>query len=118
MKEQRITLGFPPSVNTYWRTFRGRMLISAKGRDYREASVMAARVARLVPYGAGQIAVTIAAYLPDARRRDADNLLKAPLDALAHAGIYADDSQIRKLTIELCGIDRANPRLEITLVAA
>jgi Holliday junction resolvase RusA-like endonuclease len=31
-----VTLPFPPSVNTYWRTFRGRMIISAKGREYRE----------------------------------------------------------------------------------
>jgi crossover junction endodeoxyribonuclease RusA len=117
MNSQQIILGWPPSVNTYWRSVRGRVLISAKGRAYREESLWMAKAARLEPFGEGKIDVAIAAYLPDARRRDADNLFKAPLDALAHAGVYADDSQIRKLSIELCGIDRENPRLEITLKA-
>jgi len=34
------------------------------------------------------------AFPPDRRRRDLDNLLKSVLDALEHAGLYADDSQI------------------------
>lgn len=118
MTARHIVLGFPPSVNRYWRSVRGRVLISAEGRAYREASLWIARAARLAPFGTEQIRVSIAAYLPDAHRRDADNLFKAPLDALAHAGVYADDSQIRKLSIELCGIDRDNPRLEITLEGA
>jgi Holliday junction resolvase RusA-like endonuclease len=37
------------------------------------------------------------AYPPDRRRRDLDNILKAILDALQHAGCYADDSQIHAL---------------------
>lgn len=37
---------------------------------------------------------------PDRRARDIDNVLKAALDALTHAGIWADDSQVRKLSIE------------------
>lgn len=37
-----LILPWPPSVNTYWRTFRGRMLISAHGRDYRVRAVAAA----------------------------------------------------------------------------
>lgn len=56
--------------------------------------------------------------MPDNRRRDAVNLLKAPLDALAHAGVYEDDSQIVELSIRRAGLDRANPRLEITLEVA
>jgi crossover junction endodeoxyribonuclease RusA len=34
------------------------------------------------------------AFPPDRRRRDLDNLQKPVLDALEHAGIYEDDSQI------------------------
>jgi len=37
---------------------------------------------------------------PDRRRRDLDNVLKSLLDSLEHAGVYTDDSQIRKLSIE------------------
>ena len=32
-----ITLPWPPTVNTYWRNFNGRTIISAKGREYRKA---------------------------------------------------------------------------------
>ena len=36
---------------------------------------------------------------PDRRRRDVDNLLKSLLDALDHAEVYEDDSQIQDLRI-------------------
>lgn len=110
-----LTLPYPPSVNTYWRTFRGRMLISKAGRDYRSGVMSAALSERWEGLGVDLLSVTIRAYMPDARRRDIDNAFKAPLDALAHAGVYADDSQIRRLSIEHCGIDRERPRLEISL---
>ena len=47
----------------------------------------------------GKVKVTIEAYRPDKRRRDLDNLLKAPLDALTHAGVYQDDELIVDLRI-------------------
>jgi crossover junction endodeoxyribonuclease RusA len=34
------------------------------------------------------------AFPPDHRRRDLDNIQKPVLDALEHAGVYEDDSQI------------------------
>lgn len=111
-----ITLPFPPSVNRMWRQYRGRAILSKAGRDYRKAAIVAAY--GLGTVGGDQCAVSIRAYLPDARRRDCDNLTKAPLDALAHAGVYLDDSQIVRLTIEKAGIDRKAPRLEITVEAA
>ena len=37
--------------------------------------------------------------MPDKRRRDLDNLLKATLDSLTHAGVWSDDSQIDALSI-------------------
>ena len=109
-----IVLPWPPSVNRYWRTFRGRMLISADGRTYRQHAVAAAVGGAKL--GAAKVCVSIQAWVPDNRRRDVDNLLKAPLDALCHAGIYDDDSQIVELCIKRAGLDRANPRLEITVV--
>jgi crossover junction endodeoxyribonuclease RusA len=94
-----LTLPWPPSVNTYWRTFRGRMLISAHGREYRTA--VAEQV--LLQHGAKHytvpLKVTIEAWRPDRRRRDLDNLLKATLDSLAHAGVFEDDAQIVDLRI-------------------
>lgn len=94
-----FTLPWPPSVNTYWRNFNGRMIISAKGREYREEvgdqMTLQGKVARYTK----PLRVVIEAWRPDKRRRDLDNLLKATLDGLAHAGVFDDDSQIVDLRI-------------------
>lgn len=93
-----IGLPWPPSINRYWRSVRGRVLISREGREYRSAVIAAA--ANKHRFGSSRIAVEITANPPDRRRRDLDNLPKAVLDALAHAGVYDDDSQIDLLTIK------------------
>lgn len=94
------SLPMPPSVNSYYRTFRGRMLISAKGREYRNevAGNMLQCDRSKLPF-TGRIRVNIAFYPPDKRRRDLDNLYKGLLDALTHAGVWQDDSQIDDLRI-------------------
>ena len=94
-----FTLPWPPSVNTYWRNFDGRMIISAKGREYRETVGDQMILQKMVYRFSGPLRVVIEAYRPDKRRRDLDNLLKATLDGLAHAGVYEDDSQIIDLRI-------------------
>jgi len=94
-----ITLPFPPSVNTYWRNFDGRMIISQKGREYRIAVGEQIILQDKVCNFEGPLKVTIEAWRPDKRRRDLDNLLKATLDGLAHANVYDDDSQIMDLRI-------------------
>jgi len=94
-----ITVPWPPSVNQYWRQYQGRMLISAQGRKYREAIIQQVWLEGKIKRITGDLKVTIEAFRPDERRRDLDNLLKSTLDALAHAGLYEDDSQIRDLRI-------------------
>jgi crossover junction endodeoxyribonuclease RusA len=86
-------------MNQYWRQFQGRMLISAQGRKYREAIIQQVWLEGKIKRITGDLKVTIEAFRPDERRRDLDNLLKSTLDALAHAGLYEDDSQIRDLRI-------------------
>ena len=90
-----LTLPFPPALNSYYRhvVVRGqpRTLISADGREYRE------RVKRVVGPVAtlrGRLAVCVLACPPDRRARDLDGMHKALLDALTHAGVWADDSLI------------------------
>ena len=95
-----IALPYPPSINHYWRNVQGRTLISKRGREYRE------QVRRLVlafggtaSFGRLPLYVHMLAVMPDRRKRDLDNLTKAVLDALTHAGVWEDDSQINDLRI-------------------
>ena len=103
MNSFEITLPFPPSTNTYWRSIgRGRVIISKRGREYREEVVYACIVERgaIAPDPMeGRLVVTIEAIAPDKRRRDLDNMLKAVLDSLEHAKVYENDSQIDDLRI-------------------
>lgn len=98
----RLILPFPPSVNHYWRHVGAKVLISREGRAYREIVAQSVTREPTLASGpiAGRLAVRVTACPPDRRRRDLDNLAKALLDALGHAGAYADDSQIDWLLIE------------------
>lgn len=90
-----VTLPYPPSINHYWRHFRGRVVTSQEGRAYREdvCALLAGGGVRKPPSG-GRIALCMDAFPPDRRRRDLDNIQKPLLDAMQHAGVYEDDSQI------------------------
>lgn len=100
-----LVLPWPPSVNRMWRNLvimgQARTVLSAAGREYRET------VGKIVlgewkgttirtPFD-----LTIRRCPPDRRKRDVDNLLKAPLDALTHAGVWEDDSLINDLHVLL-----------------
>ena len=97
-----LELPFPPSVNHYYRRVGPRTLISREGRRFRER-VCAHPRGLGIGAMAGPLHVEIEVYPPDRRRRDIDNVQKALLDALQHGGLYADDSQIRELNIEMRG---------------
>jgi len=99
-----FTLPWPPSVNHYWiyRVVGKRVMvcIGAKGKAFREA-VKEATVedADLFFPASVKLIVDIYASPPDRRKRDLDNILKGTLDALQHAGVYADDNQIDELHV-------------------
>lgn len=117
-KGMELRLPWPPSVNTYWRhvPVRGgvRSLISRSGRQYRGkvAWVVLEAVSEGRPAvmqrarDGARLSVSIQAYPPDRRTRDLDNLPKAVLDALGHAGVYGDDSQIDRLEVERRAVAR------------
>lgn len=92
----KLVLPYPPSVNHYWRHARGRHYVSDEGKAYRKAVADVAPRRKLT----GRLEVVIDVLPPDRRKRDLDNVLKALLDALAHAGTYEDDSQIDCLLVE------------------
>jgi crossover junction endodeoxyribonuclease RusA len=95
-----LDLPYPPSVNRYWRHNRGRTHLSKEGRDYQK-HVSTARARGGIETISGPVEVTINVNPPDRRRRDVDNLLKGIGDGLQKGGVLVDDSQIKKLTIEM-----------------
>lgn len=99
-----LELPWPPSTNQIWRNTmvggKPRTLLSAVGRSYRKSVADVCLLARASKGLAGRVRVDIVACPPDKRQRDLDNMLKAPLDALTHAGVWLDDSQIDQLFIE------------------
>lgn len=105
-----VDLPWPPSVNHYWgqRVIGKRVMrfVGKRGLTFRDD------VTKAVSYYLGhcqkyfckphRLAVSVHITSPDNRRRDVDNLMKATLDALEHAGVYDDDSQIDVLNIIRC----------------
>ena len=94
-------LDYPPSVNHYWKSFRGMVTLSAAAKAYRAAAADYALPAPLQ----GRLAVSLELLMPDNRRRDIDNTAKAILDAIGHAGIWRDDCQIDRLVIQRVGVE-------------
>jgi len=112
-----LELPFPPSVNTYWRHYNGHMLISKKGREYRQLVADQVLIQKGAKHYIGKIKMTIEAWRPDERKRDLDNLLKAPLDALTHAGVYLDDHLIVDLRIYWADDKGAKLKVKIEEIA-
>ena len=103
----KLTLPFPPSVNTYWRApnkgpLAGRHLVSAAGRRYQSEACAAIveQLRRMPKPSTTPAAVAITLFPPDQRRRDLDNYNKALFDALTHAGVWEDDSQVKRMLVE------------------
>jgi len=97
---QVILLSWPPSTNALWRSYKGRNILSARGRMWYQAAGL-----ELMAQGAfsitGPVWVDIAFRSPTKRSFDLDNRIKAILDALVkNLVIDGDESQIvRKLTV-------------------
>lgn len=100
-----FTLPWPPSTNTYWRhptkgALAGRHLISEVGRQYRATVQQQLRSETIFKNPiTGRLGIEIKASPPDNRRRDLDNILKALLDSITHAGLIEDDSQFDAIAI-------------------
>lgn len=116
------TLPLPPSANAMYRCVpagrgRARTIKSKAGRDYEAlcARLMDAHVERArgeVP-GEGPLRADVTLYVPDRRKRDRDNMLKALMDVVSR-NLGFDDARVwggetRKR------IDRRRPRAEVLI---
>ena len=64
-----------------------------------ELAALQARRAQQVAFGTLRVEVWLTLYVPDERRRDLDGPVKALLDGLTDAGVWADDSQVWALHV-------------------
>lgn len=95
-----LTVPFPPSINHYWYHVKNKHFITKKGQLYRQSVIAQILHQKLCKRLSQRLAVEIQVYPPDRRKRDLDNLMKAPIDALCHGGLIIDDAQIDVLHIE------------------
>lgn len=98
----RLTLPFPPSVNGYWRSTRKGVLISERGRIFR-SNALASIYQQLrcrPPALLTELEVHLVLCPPSRAKRDLDNFQKALFDGLTHAGIWKDDSQVKRMLVE------------------
>ncbi len=96
-----IELPWPPvSTNRLWRNYGGRMVLSSEAKKYKE-TVWGLSLQGKWPRLSSNITLTIDAHPPSRRHFDIDNILKLPIDSLQYAKILENDSQIKKLLIEL-----------------
>ena len=89
-----FNLPYPPSMNTYWRNFRGRTIIGKPGREFREAVIQFVIDNNIPKFGDKKLKITLILRPRDKRKIDIDNRIKAVLDALEHAGVFDDDFQV------------------------
>lgn len=103
-----LRLPWPPSINDYYGTTpAGGKYIKAKGKLFR-ATVIECLKEYMDKRGAltSRLQVWVEAHVPDKRRRDLDNIKKALLDALTHAGVYQDDCLIDDLRVVRAGVTK------------
>ena len=94
-----LQLPLPPSMNTYWRNFRGRTILSKAARDYKQTVKDYVLLNKIPYFGDVRLQAIITIFPRDRRRSDLDNRIKAGFDALQDAGVFDDDSQFDKIEI-------------------
>jgi crossover junction endodeoxyribonuclease RusA len=104
-----LELPYPPSVGNYWgqrvvaragRKPLVHMYLTARAKAFREA-VANFCVTEEVGFfdERSRLKVEVSVHPPNKRKCDLDNLMKGLLDAMTHADIWTDDSQIDELHI-------------------
>lgn len=92
----KIEIPFPPSMNRLWRASKGGGVYrSPEYARWKEQACWVIASQSRSERLRGPFKLTMLVVPPDKRHRDLDNLLKASLDALAGAGVIANDRHCR-----------------------
>lgn len=94
-----IQLPMPPTVNTYYRNFRGRMVLGKKGREFKLAVQEIVTITNIPSFRDKRLAAIITVFPPNKRKWDLDGRLKGIFDALQDAGVYDNDEQFDKIEV-------------------
>lgn len=113
MKLYSISLPLAPTVNHYYGASGTRRFIKPAGVAFRQEVALAVRLQRL-PKLEGRLWVSMRVCPRDKRQQDIDNRVKATLDAMMHAGLFDDDSQVDHLEVKR-GPITAGGRLEVLI---
>jgi crossover junction endodeoxyribonuclease RusA len=113
----QLILPIPPSVNSMYRVFRNRSILSKPGRDWYKVAIPLVKEQTKGWFCAGRCKVTALIYFPDHRRTDLDNRWKGVLDALTKGEVFNDDSQVDYLCITRMEVDKHSPRCEVYVEA-
>ena len=112
-KISTIVAPFPPSVNTVYSVFRGRKILSVKGRAYKKTidELLGSDREPIT----GNVEASYTFYRGDNRKYDISNYVKTIEDCLTIANYWEDDNQLVKITILKGEKDKENPRVEIII---
>jgi crossover junction endodeoxyribonuclease RusA len=99
------------SVNKYYRSWQGRVLISKDGREFKkEVDLLLNNYEKVL----GKIKLTLILHFKDKRKRDLDNYNKVLIDCLKNK-LFEDDDQIYQLYMEKyigCGFNKISIDIE------
>ena len=103
------------SVNKYYRSWQGRVLISKDGREFKkEMELLLNNYEKIM----GKIKLTLILHFKDKRKRDLDNYNKVLIDCLKNK-LFEDDDQIYQLYMEKhigCGFNKISIGVESIIV--
>ncbi len=101
MSDYNFTMPYPPSVNVWKSPFKNRLILTKRGREYRQKAID-----RLNELGLSnesiesKVQVHLVLNPPTNRRYDIDNFCKSLFDAMSKANFWVDDEQIYALSIK------------------
>lgn len=115
MDSVKIALPFPPSVNTAYPTIiKGRKPVRVKSAALKKWIEAAPQFDFKFTK---PVTISYLMFFPDRRERDGQNYMKVPLDYLVSEGILEGDDRTKVKGEQWFdgGIDKENPRIEITI---